>query len=49
MAESRTSNAERKALERIIRRATVHRNWSLVEALYHELGILLAEQDPQEA
>ena len=41
MAESRTSKAERRALERVARRATAHRNWSLVESLYLELGLLL--------
>lgn len=45
MAESRTSKTEQKAIERVIRRATFRRNWGLVEALYTELGVLLAEQD----
>jgi len=42
--ESRTNASEQKALERVIRRAVAHKNWTLVEGLFQELGVLLSEQ-----
>jgi hypothetical protein len=43
MPESRTSLTERRAIERVLRRAVARRRWGLVEALFNELGDLLEE------
>lgn len=44
MAVAKQTSDER-ALRRLIKRATRHRNWDLVRMLFQDLGELLAEQD----